>query len=73
MVRQKWGTPLISMKTVARTFRSRTFFTEKEADDFLEYLQREGHTDAQSWQIPDRVVRYKVSWFENEGIKEETQ
>ena len=54
------------MKQVAKSFRSRTFLSKKEAEDFVHFAESNRLKDVQAWAIPDSPVKYKVIWFETD-------
>lgn len=63
---------LMPMKQVAKSFRSRTFFSEKEAEDFVHLAESNRLKDVRTWAIPDSPTKYKVIWFEtDEEVKSE--
>lgn len=57
---------LMPMRQVAKSFRSRTFLSEKEAEDFVHFAKNNRLKDVRTWAIPDNPVKYKVIWFETD-------
>lgn len=52
------------MTEIARTFRSKVFDDQTEADQFLGYAQKESLSGVQSWVVPSTPPRYRVIWFD---------